>query len=293
MRIDCHFHLDESMVSVQNLIAGMDRYGIEKTALMGALNDPLHQTLMTKHGTGAFRRAMTSRMGWLRSGARSMYSNLVKDDGSVDVGGRRYRIKPQPDNGPVMDAVRENPDRFYGWVFINPAGPADAVEELERCMKQEGMIGAKAHPYWHSYKVEKLKPAAEYCEKKGLPMIIHLGTGKKGDYKLLPEYFRDLKVIYAHAGIPYHREVWEYIRLNRNVHLDLSSTAYVDLRIAKEAVETVGAQNLMFGTDGPYFHVEDGMFDPSGSIHVTAGLYLSEKESRLIERENFERIISG
>ncbi len=290
MSIDCHCHFDESIVSVPGLIASMDGFGIQRTALIPALNEDLEMTFFARFGTPLFRKALVSRSGILSNGARAMYASWVKDDGTVDLGGKRYEVKEQPDNDPVAKAVRNNPDRFCGWIFVNPAGPADPVAEVERLAGIPGMIGVKTHPFWHNYEVSRLVDAAALAKEKGLAMLLHLGTGEKGEFKLLPEEFPELKVVYAHAGVPYQEAVCEYARGKKNVYVDLSSTAYVDPVIASMAVEKAGAEKCVFGSDGPYFHHKDDRLDLAPHLDMISRLSLPKDKEDGIMSGNFREI---
>jgi amidohydrolase family protein len=96
-----------------------------------------------------------------------------------------------------------------GWVFVNPKTKAP-VEEAERRFKKRGWIGVKAHPFWHRYPVDALDDVASLCQQLGKPMLVHLGGGfRNGDFRRLPHLFPRLKLIYAHAGIPWFRRLWE------------------------------------------------------------------------------------
>jgi predicted TIM-barrel fold metal-dependent hydrolase len=200
-----------------------------------------------------------------------LYRNTVKDDGAVDLLGQRYPVKVQPRNDEVVAAVATHPDRFWGWVFVNPTGPVEPAAEAERCLATAGMIGVKAHPFWHNYPVRLLMDVAGLCEELHLPMLIHLGTGENGDFQVLPQNFPRLKVIYAHAGIPYQTAIQDYARSRDNVFVDFASTEYVDVHFAREAIRRAGAEKCLFGTDGPYFHVRaDRETDDVARSHVCA-----------------------
>ena len=42
--IDCHYHLEERYLSVDQMIARMDAVGINRVALMGRMTDPIPET---------------------------------------------------------------------------------------------------------------------------------------------------------------------------------------------------------------------------------------------------------
>jgi uncharacterized protein len=141
--------------------------------------------------------------------------------------------------------------------------------------------------------VAKLADAAALASEKGLHFLIHLGAGENGDFKLLPERFPKLKIIYAHAGIPYAAAVCAYAREKKNVYVDLSATDYVDGKTAAMAIRKAGAEKCLFGTDGPYFHVTGDRFDYEPSLKIIRGLGLSRKDLERVEKNNFLAIIGG
>ena len=291
--IDCHMHFDEAMVSISGLLESMDRFGVEKAALIAAIQGPLEMTPLVKYGSPILRNLLFSRSSFKRKLGEKVYNDMVKDDGTVGVGGKRMDLFVQPRNDDVIEAVSKAPDRLYGWIFVNPAGTVDPVAEVERCLEAPGMIGVKAHSFWHNYPVSMLTDVAALCEERGLPILIHIGTDEVGDYRLLPEKFPRLKVVYAHAGVPYQREICDYAGKRENVYVDFAGDGYLDVKIGKEAIKHAGANKCMFGSDGPYFHAEDDRFDYNRAVDIFRGLGLSESESEMVGGRNFEEIVSG
>jgi uncharacterized protein len=286
MIIDCHYHLDSSMVPLPKLLAGMDRHGIGRVALIPRLNPPLAlNPVLAKILLPVFRRGLHRSPGWLHRAMTSIYQSNVKADGRVDILGTSYEVLAKPPNQEVIAAIQAHPDRFYGWVFVNPAGPEDPIQVLENYLTLPGMIGVKAHPYWHNYPVRRLESTAAWCQEQDKPMLIHLGVGENGDFRFLPERFPRLKIIYAHAGVPESRAVLALARQNSNIFVDLSSSSYVDLRTARAAIQQAGPCQCLFGTDGPYFHVQDQAFD--------FGLTLRMLEQIGLPRPDLDRILGA
>ena len=113
--------------------------------------------------------------------------------------------------------MMSHPDRFTGWFFVNPTAPG-ALDELSRRLRSRGWFGVKAHPFWHRYPVAALDDAAALCQDLGKPMLVHLGAGaERGDFRRLPDRFPRLKVVYAHAGIPWYRTLWADAARRENV----------------------------------------------------------------------------
>ena len=106
--------------------------------------------------------------------------------------------------------MHAHPDRLYGWIAVNPRA-ADACQEVAKWAGQPGWIGVKAHPFWHRYPVALLDEVAAYCSEKGMPLLLHLGADEgQGDFRYPPERHPRLKIVYAHAGVPFYGKLWEY-----------------------------------------------------------------------------------
>lgn len=248
MIIDMHYHLDERMETLDRLLAQMDHHHIDRIALIAPMVAPFHVEGVAESLARLVRKLLTGF--WHRLGLLA-YESTVTKNGKFTILGKTYAIDALPDNRLVAEAIMSHPDRFYGWCFINPA-KQDAVAELEKHLAIPGWIGVKCHPFWHQYPVEKLDDTAAFCVQKSLPLLIHLG-GKKdnGDYRYLPSRHPDLKLIYAHAGIPHYQRLWDHIKPLKNVYVDLSSP-YLDEPLRRAAVAALGPDKCLYGTDGPF-----------------------------------------
>ena len=157
--------------------------------------------------------------------------------------------------------VAAHPARFLGWIFLNPRNNPRVLDELERWRAVPGMIGVKLHPHWHDYRTEILGPVLRRAEELGLPVLIHLGFRKRGDFRAICREHPRLKVISAHAGFPFYEDLWAYRGAHPNLHVDLSSP-YIDEALARAAVQAMGPERCLYGTDAPYgFHEADGSYD--------------------------------
>jgi predicted TIM-barrel fold metal-dependent hydrolase len=294
MIIDCHYHLDTEMVPLENLLKSMDKHGIDRVTLMSPLTPPL------EFGSGAegvalkfFQWIIHNEKNPLIGLVRQGYKKSVRPGGRVSLGSREYKLYDQPDNDSIMDACKGHPDRFYGWIVINPRGGEDPVSEIERCIKSPGMIGVKVHPYWYDLPISMLLDSAEWCEKNSKPMIIHLGLDEKGDFRMLPEKFPGLRVIYCHAGVPYPNPVCAYARGKENVYVDLSGSAFINPGAARKAVRLAGEDKCLFGTDGPYHHDQGRMFDFGFYKDLIQAIGLSDEAREKVLSRNFLRIIGA
>jgi predicted TIM-barrel fold metal-dependent hydrolase len=250
MIIDCHMHYDEGMFPLERMLACMETHGIAKVALIPTMVEPFSLGgKAAKSGTDLLRFNLVH----LPPMGRFFYDALTLDKkGNFVLLGKKYRIYEKPDNASVAAAIDKHPDKFMGWIFINPAVDDDPVSEIERWSSHPGMVGVKAHPFWHDYPVERLDAAAAWCREHGYPLLIHFGSRRgSGDYRRLPEKYPGLKLLYAHAGVPYYKEMWSYIKDKKDVYIDLSSP-YLNQGLVKSAVDFLGADRCLYGTDGPY-----------------------------------------
>lgn len=287
MIIDAHYHLDPRMETVKRLMTEMQRFGVERVALIAAMVDPFGLGSTAHRASDVMRSALMGR--WPAAG-RLMYRSTVTSGGAFSVLGTEYRIYDEPDNDAVAQLLESFPDWFWGWVFVNPR-VHDAVEVAERYASWPGWIGVKAHPFWHRYPVRYLEPVAGWCQDRDKPLLVHLGgDGERGDYRVLPERFPGLNIIYAHAGVPWYRELWQYAAERDNVYVDLSSP-YLDEPLRRAAVEALGARRCLYGTDGPFgYEGDDGLHDRSSILAEIHRLPISDAEKEAILGGTFRRL---
>lgn len=257
MVIDCHYHIDTRMLPVDDLLRKMDTAGIDKVALMAPLNDPFPEPPAVLVGLMQYCLGHRSLRWMARMGA----TRFTKD-GGVKLPGGTFAIYADPPNETVFETVDQYPDRFYGWVFVNPRGKVDPVAEFERWRGHPGVIGVKAHPFWHQYPPAELLPVAKQAATAGLPLLIHTGFGKNGDFMPLVEQAPGLKLVLAHAGFPLYADIWGTIKACETIFVDLSQTSYINASLLEKAVHYLGEERCFFGTDGPFgYHEDDGTFD--------------------------------
>ncbi|MEM9073496.1 MAG: amidohydrolase family protein [Myxococcota bacterium] len=254
MIIDCHAHLEPRMLDVPKALEKMDGAGVDKVVLIPAMNDLLPHTpelLLT-----VVRRLMRSRR--TRGLAERIHRATMTKDGNVRIRGETVRIYPQPDNQAVADVLLSHPERFLGWVFLNPSVDENVLETLEYWRSIPGFVGVKLHPHWHDYETAILDPVLRRCEELRLPLLIHLGFGTRGDFRTMAARFPKLTMIAAHAGIPWFGDLWRFKNAYPNVHVDLSSP-YLDEKLVRDTVAAMGPERCLYGTDAPYgFATDDG-----------------------------------
>ncbi len=283
--IDVHAHLEPRMLDLPAMLARMDARGIDKVALIPAMNDPL---------PGETPEVLLKTLRWLMRSchpvARVVNGAFMTDEGHLRYNGKTYQIYERPDNAGVAAVLAAHPSRFLGWIFLNPHA-AIGVDELERWRHVPGFVGVKLHPHWHGWRVEEALPIAERCQELGLPLLIHLGFARKGDWRVLADACPRLTMIFAHAGMPHFDRMWGSIRDDKRLFLDVSSP-YLDEALARDAVKAVGVERVLFGTDAPYgFHDEGGGYDYGAIRGWVERMPVVAREVDLMLGGNVERLL--
>lgn len=286
MIIDCHYHLNKTILPIEALIKQMDKAGVERVVLMANMCDQLPSVKESLLKMNRF--LLTHRIfRWLGK----KLSNNFKG-GDFLILGTPVKIDQDPDNKPVFEAIENYPDKFLGWIFVNPRGKLNQMEEFNKWKSNPHAIGIKAHPFWHRFAPIDLLPVAKEISSMGKPMLLHVGFNDHGNIDALLQAVPNLKLILAHTAFPYYSKTWKAIKNNPNVFVDLSQTVYVDEKITKKAVKMLGPDRCLFGTDGPYGSPGDqGEFDLGLIKRRIEKLFPEESVRRKILGENLQNLI--
>jgi predicted TIM-barrel fold metal-dependent hydrolase len=277
------------MLTENVLINKMNECGVDKVALMGVVNEPIPSP--PEFLLNIFRFSWSHRS--LRFIAKAM-SNSFTPEGNIKLPTGIFQIHSSPNNEVIFQAIDNKPDRFLGWVFINPLCEKDQVQEFDKWKDHPGFIGVKAHPFWHQYEPIELLPVAEQLSIIGKPLLIHAGWGSHGDYDVLLKELPELKLLLAHGGFPLYSETWNRIKNYKNVYIDLSQSSYLNERMTKEAVEFLGVDKCLFGTDGPHgVHGDDNLFDYSFIKRRIEKLFPDKEIKKRLLGENFLEFIGN
>ena len=278
--------VEQRAFDAEALLQEMDRSGVNRVAIMGSIIELFPEP--PKFLLRILQVILESRR--LRRLGQALVANFTPR-GEIKILGRPYQIVTDPDNGAVFDAVHRHPGRFLGWVFVNPRGRLDPLEELRKYRDEPGFVGVKAHPFWHHFAPVELLPVARELADLGKPLLIHCGFGLEGDYESLLARVPELKLVLAHTGFPGYSDTWRTVLPMANVYLDLSQTSYVSEKATRESVAYLGPDRLLFGTDGPYgFHDKEGRYDYGFIKRRIERLFPDEGVRRRLLGENFAEL---
>lgn len=166
----------------------------------------------------------------------------------------------------VADYVAKDKERLIGFLSVDPTQPG-WQEELRQGHEDLGLRGVKLLPMYAGFPVSdpSLEPMWEYCESRGLPVLMHTGTTFIRQAPLDCTFPRlvepvalkhpDIPFILAHLGHPWEGECVVTIRKHPNVYADLSALHYRPFQLYQSLmlVQEYGVwDKVLFGTDYPF-----------------------------------------
>jgi predicted TIM-barrel fold metal-dependent hydrolase len=197
-------------------------------------------------------------------------------------------------NYKLFQLIKRYPDRIIGYCTISSARYGkEALDEIDRCANDYGMRGLKiysfsipdTHEPFISIDDEWMYPIIEKAVEYRMVILAHSNAE---EIRHLAELFPNATLLMAHMGnTAYARGDWHkaisVASKYPNVYLD-TSTSSTDFDCIETAVEVLGAEKIIFGSDWPLFHYEFAL----ARIRETS---LSKKEKDLILGENLARLL--
>ncbi|MBI3697192.1 MAG: amidohydrolase [Acidobacteria bacterium] len=192
-------------------------------------------------------------------------------------------------NDQIAAAVRRFPDRLIGFATTYPnQDPDGAARELLRSIEL-GLKGLKFHPWLQSFPANSayLYPCLEVCSKYRIPVLFHTGTPPYSQpFQVMEQArrFPEAPFIIGHFGKLLFLDAVRSAELCPNVYLETSGAQVADLEFA---LERIGAERILFGTDLPIGGAPAGKWN----LEKIRSAPLTEAQQRLILGENAIRLI--
>lgn len=188
----------------------------------------------------------------------------------------------------IADCIKRYPDKLIGYARIHPGYGERAFSILNEAIGELGFKGLKLHPesiVTHPYgntAVALIKKAGELK----VPTLFHSGDeslslplqiGKCAE--MCPESI----IIMGHMGGFYHTDdAINAAEKYKNIYLDTSAMPYP--KVVKQAVDRIGAERVIFGSDGPGCN-------PALEVKKIKMAGLSEKQLSKVMGENILSIL--
>jgi uncharacterized protein len=190
-------------------------------------------------------------------------------------------------NAEVGRVLERYPDRFLGYVTVNPNPIGQALEQLEKHSHFHQPPLIKMHPFSHHYPVN----GPNYTPAWDAIVLVHTwdSDSQCGPLLLGPiaQKFPHARILLGHAGVTWrgYEQSLAVAARYPNVFLDIAGSQS-HRTIIEHCVARIGAERVLFGSDLPFLEAAISL----GRV-LTARISHLEKESIL--RSNFDRLIRG
>ena len=194
-----------------------------------------------------------------------------------------------PDNLLVRRSVRRYPKRFVGYVWPNPHEKG-ALSLVRRAIRQWGFRGIKLHPLVHAFLPtdEEVLPIADFAAKERIPLAIHSGHppfSLPWSIGELAEMYPEVRIVMLHMGHAHGVYIQAAINTAKKHDNIILETSGVSMHSKiKEAVDKVGEERVVFGSDYP-FH------DYSVELQKVNVAGLSERQREMVLYENAKKLL--
>lgn len=167
-------------------------------------------------------------------------------------------------NDLVYEATQRYPGRIYGQAFVNAGYCEEMKAELERCVKELGFVGVKLY---HQYFMDDpaMFPLVEKCIELDVPILMHCAHIMDPKTKMrqprcsdgahmanIARRYPEATFLMGHIG---GGGDWQWaikaIADCPNVYADIGGSVY-DRPLIEESVRYLGADRLLFATDGAW-----------------------------------------
>lgn len=185
---------------------------------------------------------------------------------------------------------KDKKNRLIGFAGIDPRRGEEAILELERCILEKGLRGLKLYPPFGFYPndpiaypiYEKIVQLQKQL-KKTIPVLFHQGVAVCGSKYCRPVYLDDvatnfspdLKIIAAHAGVPWIDEMIWITAVHSNLYFDIGCVGDLLGLWPEYYAEVLGKakragiiERVLFASDWPCLYFLFKPDDPQNKFSV-------------------------
>ena len=178
------------------------------------------------------------------------------------------------------------------WVIVHPL-ESETFEQARRLLPGPKCVGIKIHPEEHCYPIREHGQAIfEFAAAQRSVVMTHSGEQNSlpEDFLSFADAFPEVTLILAHLGHGYDGDPTHQVRAiqqsrHGNIFVDLSSARNMQSGLIEWAVQQIGAEKMLFGTDSPLY------FAPMQRARVDYA-DISEADKRKILCENARELLA-
>lgn len=209
--------------------------------------------------------------------------------------GMAFSHDPAPDlmrkeNDEVLRAITKQPDRIFGFVYLNPKHVDASLAELDRCVARGPMVGVKL---WVAQRcnASELDPIVRRAAELKAVIFQHTfykitgnlpGESTPEDFAELAARHPTVPLICGHTGADWERGI-QAIRHLPYAYADLAGSDPV-AGFTEMAVRELGPDRVIYGSDAPGRSF-------AAQLAKVFGANLPESTKELILGENLRRLM--
>jgi predicted TIM-barrel fold metal-dependent hydrolase len=272
MIIDGHSHACGRFLTSDSISNTLDTNGVDKVILVpGELNSKSEYSLPDI--ASIFPRSNVVKVTNYLTKFVMKLTGKVKE---IPFGNEYVYELTQKTNGRVIQFI---------WITTQIESPSDYLDNKR---KDWNFKGVKLHQCWENFSVDSdfFREVALWTENNGLPLFIHLYSDievvKIIEYK---KKHVNLNLIIAHL---FGLEL--FIKQNfkdENLYFDTSTLQLISSTRLMDAINFVGVEKVVFGTDTPY-GCKDNI---KKNLNRIRNLDISSDDKDLILGENMKRLL--
>ena len=272
MIIDGHSHACGRFLTPESIINTLDTYGVDKVILVpGELNSKSEYSL--PNIASLFPRSNVVKVTNYLTKFIMKLTGKVKE---IPLGNEHVYELTQKSNGRVIQFI---------WITTEINSPSDYLDNKK---KEWNFKGVKLHQCWEHFSVDShyFKEVALWAENNDMPLFIHLYSDSEVikiiEYK--KKHIR-LKLVIAHL---FGLELFIKKKFkDDNIYFDISPFELISQKRLLNAINFVGSNHILFGTDTPY----GGKNNLFKSIERINNLEISNEDKKLILGLNIKRLL--
>jgi len=170
-----------------------------------------------------------------------------------------------PEGNALMARVIEaHPERFRGYVTINPNYPDRAERDIEEFASRPGFAGFKFLSDYHKHPItsSRYRGALQFAQERKRPILMHTWGHSEYDgverVEELARSYPGVKFLLGHSCYGAWDDVIGLAQRHSNLYLELCAAYHVPGVIDRFVAE-VGSDRVLFGTDLPWFQPHYGI----------------------------------
>ncbi|MCY4372011.1 MAG: amidohydrolase family protein [bacterium] len=183
----------------------------------------------------------------------------------------------------VSPLLESHPDRFFGWVGINPLLGMETIRYIRYGIETLGFTGVHVYPHWFGLDINHRRyyPVYSLCAELGVPIAMQVGSqSMRSRAKLVatPEMvddvafdFPELTFVAIHNGWPYERETVMLAKNYENVYILADGHPprtwppdIIDYITEAQWWNRDGSRKVMWGTDWPVQRMKESLDEVRG-----------------------------